>query len=97
MTASDQHGGKTYKKRVGSRAQVWHKTAHHTKGGLTRKHLKKNKHGRIVSKKKSEKAKKANVLGKAGFKTKKGSFKLFKKSDGKKKSKKGGQDAEEDQ
>ena len=26
---------------VGSRAQVWHGTAHHTSGGLTKKHLKK--------------------------------------------------------
>ena len=31
---------------IGSRAQVWHGTAHHTAGGLTKKHLKKNKHGR---------------------------------------------------
>jgi hypothetical protein len=59
-------------------------TAHHTKGGLTKKQLKYNKHGRIVSKKASMKAKKANRLAKAGFIPKKGVFKLFKKGDGKK-------------
>jgi hypothetical protein len=40
-------------KAVGSRAQVMHGTAHHTSGGLTKAHLKYNKAGRIVSKKKS--------------------------------------------
>ena len=35
---------------VGSRAQVWHGTAEQTKGGLCRKDLIQNKHGRIVSK-----------------------------------------------
>lgn len=43
---------------VGSRAQVYHGTAHHTSGGLTKGDLKKNKHGEIVSKKASESAKK---------------------------------------
>ena len=47
-----QSGGKRHKM-VGSRAQVWHRTAKKTSGGLMRKHLKKNKHGRIVSKKMS--------------------------------------------
>lgn len=42
---------------VGSRAKVWHGTAKHTSGGLTKKDLMKNKHGEIVSKKKHEKAK----------------------------------------
>jgi hypothetical protein len=69
---------------VGSRAQVMNGTCHHTKGGLTKKHLKYNKHGRIVSRKASMKAKKANRLVKAGFIPKKGQFKLFKKGDGKK-------------
>ena len=69
---------------VGSRAQVMNGTCHHTKGGLTKKQLKYNKHGRIVSKKASMKAKKANRLAKAGFVPKKGVFKLFKKGDGKK-------------
>jgi hypothetical protein len=35
---------------IGSRAQVWHGTATHTSGGLTKDDLMKNKHGRIVSK-----------------------------------------------
>jgi hypothetical protein len=69
---------------IGSRAQVMNGTAHHTKGGLTKKHLKYNKHGRIVSRKASMKAKKNNRLAKAGFVPKKGVFKLFKKGDGKK-------------
>lgn len=69
---------------VGSRAQVMNGTANHTKGGLTKKHLKYNKHGKIVSKKASMKAKKNNRLAKAGFIPKKGVFKLFKKGDGKK-------------
>jgi len=69
---------------VGSRAQVMNGTARHTKGGLTKKQLKYNKHGRIVSKKMSLRAKKNNRLAKAGFIPKKGVFKLFKKGDGKK-------------
>jgi len=59
---------------VGSRVQVWHGTAHHTSGGLTKKHLKMNKWGRIVSAKKSASAKKENRLVKAGFGTEKGKF-----------------------
>jgi hypothetical protein len=35
---------------IGSRAQVWHGTASHTAGGLTRDKLMMNKRGRIVSK-----------------------------------------------
>ena len=67
------------KQRVGSRAQVMHGTAHHTSGGLTRKDLKMNKWGRIVSKAKSMKAKKENRLSKLGFKTQKGKFGIMKK------------------
>ncbi len=73
---------------IGTRAEVMHGTAKKTSGGLTKKDLKYNKHGRIVSVKMSNRAKKEKRLEKAGFKAKKGSFKLFKKSDGKKKSKK---------
>jgi hypothetical protein len=47
----DQMPHKTRK--VGSRAQVMHGTAEKTKGGLTKKNLKYNKYGRIVSAKKS--------------------------------------------
>lgn len=51
---------------IGSRAQVMHGTAHHTSGGLTKGDLKYNKYGRIVSRKKSEKARKEKRLRKAG-------------------------------
>ncbi len=81
-----QKGGKI--KAVGTRAEVMHGTARHTSGGLTKKDLKYNKQGRIVSVKMSNRAKKEKRLEKAGFKPTKGKFKLFKKSDGKKKAKK---------
>jgi hypothetical protein len=62
---------------VGSKAQVWHGTAKHTSGGLTRKDLMKHK-GRIVSRKKHALGKKAfKNLVKAGYKPKKGTFKLM--------------------
>ena len=65
---------------VGTKAQVFHGTAKHTSGGLTRKDLVKNKHGRIVSRRKMALGKKAlKHLVKAGYKAKKGTFKLFKK------------------
>lgn len=64
---------------IGSRAQVMHGTAHHTSGGLTKGDLKYNKHGRIVSRKKSQKAKKEKRLEKAGYKTRKGKFGAVKK------------------
>lgn len=65
---------------VGSRAEVMHGTAHHTSGGLTRKDLKYNKHGRIVSRRASEAGKKAlKRLERAGYKARKGQFKLFTK------------------
>jgi hypothetical protein len=43
--------GKKYKVLVGSRAAVYHETAYKTPGGLTKKDLEQNKHGRIVSRK----------------------------------------------
>lgn len=57
-------------KTVGTRAQVMHGTAMKTPGGLTKKNLRKNKHGRIVSVKASKSAKKNKNLG--SFKAKKG-------------------------
>jgi DVNP family len=62
-------GGRTFAKAIGSRAEVMHATAHHTAGGLTTTHLKYNKHGRIVSKKKSEHGKKHGLkrLARAGY------------------------------
>ncbi len=65
---------------IGSKAQVFHGTAHHTSGGLTRKDLLKNKRGKIVSRKQAAAGKKAYTrLVKAGYKPKKGTFKLFTK------------------
>ena len=61
-------------KRVGSRAEVWHGNAMMTSGGLKKKELMKNKHGRIVSAKKHRTAKKERRLVKAGYKTEKGVF-----------------------
>lgn len=64
---------------VGSKAQVWHGTARHTSGGLMKKDLMKHK-GRIISKRKHALGKKAlKNLVKAGYKAKKGTFKLFRK------------------
>lgn len=60
---------------VGSRAQVWHGVAAKTSGGLRKADLKKTKHGRIVSKKASEAAKKGKgfkALKRLGLVVKKG-------------------------
>jgi hypothetical protein len=63
---------------VGSKSQVFHGTAKHTSGGLTKKDLMKTRKGRIVSKKKHAAGKKAlKRLYAKGFKPKKGTFKLF--------------------
>lgn len=65
---------------VGTKAQVWHGTAKHTSGGLTKKDLMKTKKGRIVSKKKHAAGQRAiKKLKKMGYVAKKGTFKLFKK------------------
>jgi len=66
--------GKKYEILEGSRAQVWHETAFKTSGGLKKSDLMKNKHGRIVSKKKHTTAKREKRLEKAGYKTTKGKF-----------------------
>mgnify|MGYP006431540303 FL=1 len=70
--------GKSYKKRVGSRREVWNETAYATnygKDGLKKTDLIKRK-GRIVSKKKSMRMKKEGLkrLRKAGWIYKKGKF-----------------------
>jgi hypothetical protein len=67
-------GGHNYEKIVGTRAEVWHGTCHHTTGGLTKNDLMKNKNGRIVSKRKHATAKKEKRLLKAGYGTRKGRF-----------------------
>ena len=72
---------------VGSRAQVMHKTAYKTTGGLTKKDLKKNKHGKIVSRAKSNKGPQMlKRLHDKGYFTRKGKFGAIKKT---KKNKKG--------
>jgi hypothetical protein len=63
-----------FEKTKGSRAEVFHGTAKKTSGGLLKENLIKNNNGRIVSKKRSELAKKENRLEKAGWTTKKGQF-----------------------
>ena len=93
-------GGKVYDMLIGSRAQVWHGTAYKTAGNLKKDNLYMNKHGRIVSKRKHETAKKEKRLQKHGYFTKKGTFgaikkgkslvKKSKKANKSKKSKKGG-------
>ena len=55
---------------IGSRAKVWHGTAHHTSGGLTREHLKMNKHGRIVSRTRSKRGHHLHALSIKMAKTK---------------------------
>lgn len=70
--------GKKYDMLVGSRAQVMHGTAYKTTGGLKKSGLKYNKHGGIVSTKKSNSNPLAR-LTKAGYFTKKGKFGSVKK------------------
>ena len=65
---------------IGTKAQVFHNTAKHTSGGLTKKDLMQTKKGRIVSKKAHKAGLRAITrLRKAGYVAKKGTFKLFKK------------------
>ena len=76
--------GKKFEQLEGSRAQVHHGTAHHTPGGLTKRHIMMNKRGRLVSKKKHASAKRMKRLEKAGYFTKKGHFGAIKKEEGRK-------------
>ena len=63
---------------VGTKAQVLHGTAKHTAGGLKQSDLVINKRGKIVSRKQQAAGKKAlKHLVNAGYKAKKGEFKLF--------------------
>jgi hypothetical protein len=73
---------------IGSRAKVWRRTADITTGGLTRDNLLQNKHGRIVSRKKHETAKKEMRLVKHGYGAKKGKFGTVKLSSHKGRTKK---------
>ena len=74
--------------RVGSRRQVWNRTAKQTSGGLERSDLFQDKYGNLKSRKASKKAKKNSNLKKAGWTFKKGSFGAV-RIDEKKKGKKG--------
>jgi hypothetical protein len=66
---------------VGSKAQVFHSAAHHTSGGLKKKDLMKTKKGRIVSRRKHAQGLKAiKRLFALGYKPKKGTFKVMRKS-----------------
>ena len=78
-----------FKKTIGTRAEVWHGNAKKTSGGLTKKHLMKNKSGRIVSRKKHFTAKKEMRLLKHGYGFKKGKFGYVKLSKNSKKMKGG--------
>lgn len=66
--------GHKFKLLRGTRAQVWHGTAHKTQGGLEKHQLLMNKHGRIVSRKKHNTAKKEKRLLKHGYGVKPGVF-----------------------
>jgi hypothetical protein len=79
----------THQQTIGTRAQVWHGTAKKTSGGLTKSALMKNKHGRIVSRKKHNTAKRERRLVKAGYITKKGKFGFIKKGSRRRKMKGG--------
>lgn len=81
--ATDGHyhiSGKSYKKLVGSREQVWNGTAYKTSGGLVRSQLTQNKLHRIVSKKKYITSKKEKRLEKYGYFAEKGRFGYVKKT-----------------
>ena len=68
------------KKLIGKKAQVWYGTACKTTGGLMKKDLHYNKHGRIVSRKKHLTAKKEKRLEQHGYFAKKGKFGYVKSS-----------------
>ena len=85
------HGNK-YNELFGSRHKVWNKTAYKTTGNLTRKQLRMNKWGRIVSNKKYFTAKREKRLERYGFYAKKGKFGYVKKMNTKKRKSKGGGD-----
>lgn len=69
--------GKVYDILIGSRAQIMHGTAFKTTGGLKKGSLKYNKHGKIVSTKKSA-SNPLKRLTQAGYRTVKGKFGSFK-------------------
>lgn len=83
--------GEVFDLLLGTRAQVWHKTAYKTTGGLRRMDLIQTTKGRIVSKAKHNTAKKEQRLLKHGYGTKKGTFGYVKITPkGSRKSRRGG-------
>ena len=66
--------GEVFELLLGTRAQVWHKTAYKTTGGLRKSDLIQTNKGRIVSKAKHVSAKKEQRLLKHGYGTQKGKF-----------------------
>uniref|UniRef100_A0A6C0JY37 Uncharacterized protein n=1 Tax=viral metagenome TaxID=1070528 RepID=A0A6C0JY37_9ZZZZ len=73
--------GTAFDELIGTRAKVLHGTAYKTSGGLTKHDIRVNKKtGRIVSKKRSDEARKSRRLEKAGYKPKKGKFVLMRKT-----------------
>tara|TARA_Y100000768_G_scaffold268363_1_gene205108 strand:+ start:7889 stop:8206 length:318 start_codon:yes stop_codon:yes gene_type:complete len=66
--------GKRYRTVRGSRAQVMHGNAYKTVGDLKKDDMKYNKTGKIVSRRKSERAKKEKRLQEHGYFTEKGKF-----------------------
>lgn len=64
--------GGRYKLVRGKRIQVWNGTAYKTEGGLVKSQLTMNKYRRIVSKRRSQTAKREKRLIKAGFRALKG-------------------------
>jgi hypothetical protein len=75
---------------TGSKAQVYHGTAKHTAGGLKKGDLMMTKRGRIVSRKQHAAGLKAiKRLRALGYTAKKGKFTLFRKSMGKRSTRKG--------
>ena len=74
----------TFKRTVGTKAEVWHSTCLKTSGGLKKKDLMMTSKGRIVSRKKHAAGKKAiKRLFALGYKPQKGRFSLMRKSMGK--------------
>lgn len=71
----------TRRRTIGSRAEVWHGSCVKTSSGLKKKDLMKTKHGRIVSRRKHALGLKAiKRLFALGYKPKKGTFKVMRKS-----------------
>lgn len=76
--------GKSFKKLIGTRAEVMHGTAYKTSGKLTKQQLIYSKSGRIVSKSKHVSAKNEKRLQKYGYTAKKGHFGPVKMSESRK-------------